>query len=63
MFDFREQDVTGDYYAFNRSTYDNESANATRLRGKQDGSTLAKNNSSDDYATNDRTTSGLDDQI
>ena len=63
MFDFREQDVTGDYYAFNRSTYENESANATRLRGKQDGSTLAKNNSSDDYATNDRTTSGLDDQI
>ena len=63
MFDFREQDVTGDYYAFNRSTYDNESANATRLRGKQDGSTLAKNNSNDDYATNNRTTSGLDDQI
>ena len=63
MFDFREQDVTGDYYAFNRSTYDNESANATRLRGKQDGSTLANNNSANDYATNNRTTSGLDDQI
>ena len=63
MFDFREQDVTGDYYAFNRSTYDNESANATRLRGKQDGSTIAKNDSNDDYATNNRTTSGLDDQI
>ena len=63
MFDFREQDVTGDYYAFNRSTYDSESATATRLRGKQDGSTIAKNNSNDDYATNNRTTSGLDDQI
>ena len=31
MFDFREQDVTGDYYAFNRSTYDNESACKQRL--------------------------------
>ena len=45
------------------SPYDNESANATRLRGKQDGSTIAKNDSNDDYATNNRTTSGLDDQI
>lgn len=63
MFDFREQDVTGDYYAFNRSTYDSESANATRLRGKQDGSTLASNDTDNDYATNKRTTSGLDDQV
>ena len=63
MFDFREQDVTGDYYAFNRSTYDSESATATRLHGKQDGSTLASKDSDNDYATNDRTTSGLDDQI
>ena len=63
MFDFRAQDVTGDSYAFNKETYDNESTNATRLRGKQDSSTYASTNSSDDYATNKRTTSGLTDQI
>lgn len=63
MFDFRAQDVTGDYYAFNKETYDNESTNATRLHGKQDSSTYASTNSSDDYATNKRTTSGLTDQI
>lgn len=63
MFDFRAQDVTGDYYAFTKETYDNESTNATRLRGKQDSSTYASTNSSDDYATNKRTTSGLTDQI
>lgn len=63
MFDFRAQDVTGDYYAFNKETYDNESTNATRLRGKQDSSTYASSNSSDDYATNKRTTSGLTDQV
>lgn len=63
MFDFRAQDVTGDYYAFNKETYDNESTNATRLRGKQDSSTYASTDSSDDYATNKRTTSGLTDQI
>lgn len=63
MFDFRAQDVTGDYYAFNKGTYDNESTNATRLRGKQDSSTYASTDSSDDYATNKRTTSGLTDQI
>lgn len=63
MFDFRAQDVTGDYYAFNKETYDNESTNATRLRGKQDSSTYASTNSSDDYVTNKRTTSGLTDQI
>lgn len=63
MFDFRAQDVTGDYYAFNKDTYDSESTNATRLRGKQDSSTYASTDSSDDYATNKRTTSGLTDQI
>ena len=52
MFDFREQDVTGDYYAFSRATYDAESATATRLRGKQDGSTMARENSDNDFATN-----------
>lgn len=34
MFDFRNQDVTGDYYYFNKRTYDKESAAATLQRGK-----------------------------
>ena len=63
MFDFREQDVTGDYYAFNRSTYADESATATRLRGKQDGSVMARETSDNDFATNNRMTSGLADQV
>lgn len=63
MFDFREQDVTGDYYAFNKATYDSESITATRLRGKQDGSTIARENKAEDFATNDRMTSGLKDQV
>lgn len=33
MFDFRAQDVTGDYYIYNKDTYDREAAEATRLRG------------------------------
>ena len=33
MFDFRNQDVTGDFYNFRRSRYAAESAQATRLRG------------------------------
>ena len=33
MFDFRNQDVTGDFYTFHRSNYARESAQATRLRG------------------------------
>ena len=33
MFDFRNQDVVGDYYTFNRNKYAAESAQATRLRG------------------------------
>jgi len=36
MFDFRNQDVTGDYYTYRRSTHDSESLQATRLRGKND---------------------------
>lgn len=63
MFDFRAQDVTGDYYAFNKQTYDSESTNATRLRGKQDSSTFASSGSADDFATNKRITSGLSDQV
>lgn len=34
MFDFRNQDVTGDYYVYNVNTYNEESVEATRLRGK-----------------------------
>ncbi len=33
MFDFRAQDVIGDYYLFNKKTYEKESLQATRLRG------------------------------
>ena len=33
MFDFHNQDVTGDFYNFRRSRYAAESAQATRLRG------------------------------
>ena len=33
MFDFRNQDVTGDFYNFHRSRYAAESLQATRLRG------------------------------
>ena len=33
MFDFRAQDVTGDFYLYDRNTYEQESAEATRARG------------------------------
>lgn len=33
MFDFRNQDVVADEWTFRRSTYNNESSQATRLRG------------------------------
>ena len=33
FFDFRNQDVTGDYYIFRKSTMENESAKATAARG------------------------------
>lgn len=35
MFDFRAQDVTGDYYVYRKRSYDREAAEATRLRGVQ----------------------------
>lgn len=34
MFDFRNQDVVGDYYVFNSRTHDRESIAANELRGK-----------------------------
>ena len=33
MFDFKNQDVVDNFYTFRKSSYDNESAQATRLRG------------------------------
>jgi murein DD-endopeptidase MepM/ murein hydrolase activator NlpD len=36
MFDFKNQDVIGDYYIFRKNTYENESVQATRMRGKND---------------------------
>ena len=37
MFDFRNQDVTGDTYMFHRDTYENESVLANKTRGKSAG--------------------------
>lgn len=34
LFDFRAQDVTGDYYTFRNNSYQRESTEANRLRGK-----------------------------
>ena len=49
MFDFRNQDVVGDYYTFRRSTYSRESAQATRLRGV--GGSAPVNNDEDQLYT------------
>ena len=35
MFDFKNQDVTGDYYFFRKDTYNRESLAANRVRGKE----------------------------
>lgn len=35
LFDFRAQDVTGDFYVYRKSTYSSDAAEATRLRGVQ----------------------------
>ena len=49
MFDFCNQDVTGDSYTFRRSRYAAESAQATRLRGANaNGGTSRFDNDSDD---------------
>lgn len=47
MFDFRNQDVTGDIYMFRRSSYDNESELASRRTGNDidEASDVAENNS------------------
>ena len=44
MFDFRNQDVTGDYYTFRKDTYSRESMQATRLRGVNGSSTTLADN-------------------
>ena len=49
MFDFRNQDVTGDTYMFHRDTYENESVLANKARGKSAG---------DDEAVAEETSSG-----
>ena len=57
MFDFRNQDVVGDYYMFRRNKYASESAMATRLRGV--GGMSSSDNDQDDeleIATAPRTT-------
>ena len=59
MFDFREQDVTGDYYAFNRNSYEKESTTANRLRGKPDSNTSANGESGGDFGEGNRTTKGM----
>ena len=48
MFDFRNQDVTGDFYTFRRSQYARESAQATRLRGVSGNSNLGRFDSDED---------------
>ena len=43
MFDFKAQDVTGDYYVFNKSSYADESRQANATTGKkQNGYTAAE---------------------
>ena len=49
MFDFRNQDVIGDFYTFRRSTYSRESAQANRLRGV--GGSAPVNNDEDQLYT------------
>lgn len=44
LFDFKNQDVTGDSYYFRRSTYDRESLAATRNRGKNDDLAMGSDN-------------------
>ncbi len=65
MFDFREQDVTGDYYAFDKNTYDRESAEATELRGKQGSGGYTRNDvySKSVVNVNSDNASGLDNQV
>ena len=49
MFDFRNQDVTGDFYTYHRNKYAAESAQATRLRGANAGGISNSRFDSDDF--------------
>lgn len=44
MFDFKNQDVTGDYYFFRKDTYNKESLAANRVRGKESTDLASVNN-------------------
>lgn len=52
MFDFRNQDVTGDTYLFRKESYNRESLAATRQRGKNDDLVAANDNSSNNIGDN-----------
>ena len=49
MFDFRNQDVTGDFYTYHRNKYAAESAQATRLRGANAGGISNSRFDGDDF--------------
>ena len=46
MFDFRNQDVTGDTYMFHKDTYQNESVLANKMNGKSDARLSSSSNGS-----------------
>ena len=46
MFDFRNQDVTGDTYMFHKDTYQNESVLANKMNGKSDARLASSSNGS-----------------
>ena len=46
MFDFRNQDVTGDTYMLHKDTYQNESVLANKMNGKSDASLASSSNGS-----------------
>ena len=48
LFDFRNQDVVGDFYTYRRSHYARESAQATRLRGVSGNSNTGRFDSDED---------------
>lgn len=51
MFDFRNQDVIGDFYTFHKDSYNNESVLATRLRGAGNGISRTDNDDSIELET------------
>ena len=57
MFDFHNQDVTGDFYDFHRNRYAAESAQATRLRGVNGSSAKAGDDDDSDMAVSSARTS------